>query len=110
MGSDSILKVMSKSGAANLRALVRFNLPSIPAGCVLDAATLRIYSPSASSSQRTLQALRLNGSWTESARHLGEPAGDDRLGRHDHLRHRLPQWNVAAIVQTCTRAARTTAS
>jgi parallel beta-helix repeat protein len=65
-GSDSILKVMSKSGNANLRALVRFNLPSIPAGCVLDAATLRVYASSASSSQRTLQAFRLSGSWTES--------------------------------------------
>jgi hypothetical protein len=63
-GSDSILKVMSKSGNGNLRALVRYNLPGIPAGCVLDTATLRLYAGS-SASGRTLQALRLNGSWTE---------------------------------------------
>ena len=65
-GSDSILKVMSKSGG-NLRALVRFDLPSMPAGCQLDTAQLRLYSSSASSSERTLEALRLNGAWTESA-------------------------------------------
>ena len=91
MGSDSILKVMSKSGNANLRALVRFNLPAIPAGLRPrrgDAA--HVLAGSASSSQRTLQALRLNGLVDGERRHLGEPAGDDRLGRHDHLRHRLP--------------------
>jgi len=65
-GADSILKLMSKSGNSNLRALVRFNLPTIPAGCVLDTARLRLYASSASGSQRTLQAFRLGGSWTES--------------------------------------------
>ena len=64
-GGDSILKVMSKSGNANLRALVRFDLPTTPTGCVLDTARLRLYSASASGSQRTLQAFRLGGSWTE---------------------------------------------
>ena len=65
-GTDSILKVMSKSGNANLRALVRFNLPAIPQGCVLDTAKLRLFAASASSGTRTLQAFRVNGtSWTE---------------------------------------------
>jgi hypothetical protein len=63
-GGDSILKLMSKSGG-NLRALVRFALPAVPQGCVLDTATLRLYSASASSSRRTLQVFRLAGSWTE---------------------------------------------
>jgi hypothetical protein len=63
-GSDSNLKVMSKGGA-NLRALVRFNLPvSLPEGCVVESATLRLYAGSATSG-RTLQALQVNGSWTE---------------------------------------------
>jgi hypothetical protein len=62
-GSDSILKLMSKSGA-NLRALVRFNLPAMPEGCSVESATLRIYAASAAGG-RTLQALQLNGSWTE---------------------------------------------
>jgi hypothetical protein len=65
-GSDGILKVMSKSGSSNMRALVRFNLPAIPAGCVLQSANLRLFAASASSGQRTLQALRANASWTES--------------------------------------------
>jgi hypothetical protein len=63
-GSDGILKVMSKSGN-NLRGLVRFNLPTMPVGCVVDTATLRLFAASASSSSRTLQAIRLNASWTE---------------------------------------------
>jgi hypothetical protein len=63
-GDDSVLKVMSKSGG-NLRALVRYNLPAIPSGCVLDTATLRLYAGS-SASGRTLQALRVNASWTET--------------------------------------------
>ena len=64
-GDDSILKVMSKSGGDNLRALVNFPMPQMPAGCVVDTATLRIYADSASSG-RTLQAFRLASSWSEN--------------------------------------------
>jgi hypothetical protein len=59
-GTDSILKVDSKAGG-NARALVRFNLPTIPAGCQITGATLRLYSGSYKEG-RTLQAVRLNGS------------------------------------------------
>jgi large repetitive protein len=62
-GTDSGLKVTSKA-AANTRALVRFPLPTVPAGCVLDSATLRMYASSASDG-RTLRAIRLAGSWAE---------------------------------------------
>ena len=62
-GSDSNLKVMSKSGGA-LRSLVRFNLPTLPAGCVVDTATLRLFSTGYKTG-RTLQALKVNASWTE---------------------------------------------
>jgi hypothetical protein len=65
-GTDSILKVQSKAPADNFRALVRFELPTVPQGCVLDTASLRMYAASASSSQRTLKAFRLGGSWTEN--------------------------------------------
>ena len=75
-GSDSILKVMSKSGG-NLRALVRFNLPKMPQGCNVESATLRLYAKSASSSQRTLQAWQLGGVVERGRRQLGEPAADD---------------------------------
>ncbi|TDD29679.1 DNRLRE domain-containing protein [Kribbella turkmenica] len=63
-GTDSVLKVDTKSGA-NARAVVRFNLPAIPAGCQLLDAKLRLYATSYKSG-RTLQALRLNGPWTET--------------------------------------------
>jgi hypothetical protein len=63
-GADSVLKVDSKSGNANARALVRFALPQVPAGCQVTGPTLRLHSSSYKEG-RTLQALRLGGSWTE---------------------------------------------
>jgi hypothetical protein len=63
-GDDSNLKVFSKSGANN-RALVRFALPAVPAGCVVKAATLRLYAKSYRTG-RTLQAYALGGPWTEA--------------------------------------------
>jgi hypothetical protein len=63
-GSDSNLKVDGKSGA-NARLLVRFNLPSIPQGCQLQSATLRLFA-SGYKTGRTLDAYALAGSWTES--------------------------------------------
>jgi hypothetical protein len=66
-GTDSVLKVDSKSGG-NARALVRFTLPTIPAGCQITGATLRLYAGSYKEG-RTLQAIRLNGTtpvWSES--------------------------------------------
>jgi N-acetylglucosamine-6-sulfatase len=63
-GSDSTLKVDTKAGA-DARALVRFALPSIPSGCQVTDARLRLYASSFKSG-RTLEAVRLAGSWTES--------------------------------------------
>jgi hypothetical protein len=63
-GTDSGLKVDTKSGA-NSRALYRFNLPAIPAGCQVTAAKLRLYATSYKTG-RTLQASRLAAPWTES--------------------------------------------
>ncbi|GAB3831582.1 right-handed parallel beta-helix repeat-containing protein [Kribbella italica] len=62
-GTDSVLKVDTKSGA-NARAAVRFNLPAVPAGCEITDAKLRLYASSYKAG-RTLHALRLNGPWTE---------------------------------------------
>ncbi|SDU85946.1 right-handed parallel beta-helix repeat-containing protein [Jiangella alkaliphila] len=64
-GTDSNLKVMSKSGS-NLRALVRFDLPDLADGCAVSSATLRLNAAS-SRSGRTLQAIRVAAPWTESA-------------------------------------------
>ena len=65
-GNDSVLKMESKSGSNNARSLVRFNLPTVPAGCTVTNVKLRLYASSYTSG-RTLQAFRLNGNWTETA-------------------------------------------
>jgi Bacterial Ig-like domain len=64
-GTDSILKVQSKGPRDNFRALVRFSLPAVPQGCVVESATLRLYAASAKP-DRTLHALRLAGAWSEN--------------------------------------------
>jgi hypothetical protein len=63
-GSDSVLKVMSKGPSHDVRALVRFAMPNVPAGCVVKTAKLRLNSPSYKDG-RTLQALRVTGAWSE---------------------------------------------
>jgi CSLREA domain-containing protein len=64
-GNDSAIKVDSKAGG-NARVLVRFNLPTIPAGCNVMSARLRLYASSYQAG-RTLQALQVSAPWTESA-------------------------------------------
>jgi subtilisin-like proprotein convertase family protein len=63
-GSDSVLKVQGKS-SANMRALVRFTLPPLTPGCSVQSATLTMFAASFTSG-RTLNALRISGSWAES--------------------------------------------
>ena len=65
-GTDSVLKVMSKGPANNLRALVRFDHPALALGCTVTSATLRLHAASAAGG-RTLHALRLTGAWAETA-------------------------------------------
>ena len=86
-GTDASLKVASKPGD-NARALVRFDLPAIPAGCQVTNAQLRLFAGSATHG-RTLQALRVAAAWTEGSRDLGEPAGDDRRCRDDDIGRRM---------------------
>jgi parallel beta-helix repeat protein len=72
-GTDSTLKVDSKNGG-NARALVRLTLPGVPAGCVVTDAKLRLYAASYKTG-RTLQALRIAASWTETTvRWSNQPA------------------------------------
>ena len=96
-GSDSILKVMSKSGG-NLRALVRFNLPTMPQGCSVETATLRLNAKSGVEG-RTLQVHRLGGSWTEGGvTWANQPATTgSAVTTSSGLGYR--EWNVAAMVQ-----------
>jgi hypothetical protein len=64
-GTSSDLFVASEQNK-NRRALVRFNIGSLPAGCKVTSAELRL-SASASSSGRTLQAYRAGATWAESS-------------------------------------------
>lgn len=64
-GTDSVLKVTSKSPSLNTRGLVQYSLPSVSAGCSVTSAKLRIYNTSPKSG-RTLEALQNAGSWTEN--------------------------------------------
>jgi hypothetical protein len=97
-GTDSNLKVMSKLGA-NLRALVRFNLPaSLPAGCVVQSATLRLYAGS-SASGRTLQALQVNGSWTEGGVTWGNQPATTGPAATTTSGTGYRQWDVTTQVQ-----------
>ena len=65
MGGDSALYVQSRSGSQNRRALVRFAPPTVPAGCSLTAATLRIYND-VPRSDRTIDAYRAAATWAEN--------------------------------------------
>ncbi len=63
-GTSSFLRVAS-SGSANKRALVQFSLPSVPAGCSVTSAKLRLYND-APAAGRTIEAVQNDASWTEN--------------------------------------------
>jgi hypothetical protein len=97
-GTDSNLKVMSKSGA-NLRAVVRFALPTeIPEGCVVESATLRLYAGS-SRNGRTLQALSVNAAWTENGVTWANQPTTTGTAATTTSGSGYRQWNVTAQVQ-----------
>jgi hypothetical protein len=96
-GSDSILKVQAKDGN-NFRALVQFVLPNLPSGCVVQSATLRLYAPS-SSGGRTLQALQVNGAWTEGSVNWSNQPATTGTAVTTGSGNGYREWNVSAIVQ-----------
>jgi hypothetical protein len=96
-GSDSILKVQSKSGN-NFRALVRFTLPAAPAGCVVQSAKLRLYAASYKSG-RTLQALRINAAWTEGGVTWSNQPATTGTAATTSSGSGYREWDVASQVQ-----------
>ncbi|MPZ69634.1 MAG: DNRLRE domain-containing protein [Actinobacteria bacterium] len=64
--SQTIAGVNSSSGA-NARFLVRFDLPTAPAGCTVGTATLNVYDRGPSSSSRTIDAYQANASWSDTS-------------------------------------------
>ena len=106
-GSDSVLKVDTKSGG-NARALVRFALPAIPAGCTVKSATLRLYSGSYKEN-RTLQAFRLGATfleggvnWNTQPATTGTAANAQSRSSAGHV-----EWNVLSQVQSMYGATNT---
>ena len=97
-GSDQILKLKRETGSKANRALVRFNLPAVPSGCTVTGATLRLYAASASTG-RTMQALRINASWTESGvRWTGQPGTTGAAATTTSVSG-WNQWSVTSQVQ-----------
>ena len=85
-GNDSVLKVTSKSGSENTRAVVQFTMPSLPAGCTVTSATLRLNnkSPDRGTHPRSPAELRLLDG---SRRDVDQSAGHHR--NSSHCRHTL---------------------
>jgi parallel beta-helix repeat protein len=96
-GTDSVLKVDTKSGA-NARAAVRFNLPAIPSGCQVTTAKLRLYASSYKTG-RTLQALRLAAPWTEGALTWGNQPATTGTAATVASGSGYREWTVTSHVQ-----------
>ena len=98
-GDDSALKLMSKAPGENSRVAVRFPLPQAPAGCVLQSATLRLYSDSAPDLPHKLQALRLNSAWGENNIAWGNQPQTTGPAAEANSAMGYVEWNVTAQVQ-----------
>jgi hypothetical protein len=97
-GVDSILKVQAKSGN-NFRALVRFSLPNVPAGCVIQSATLRLYATSWTSG-RTLQALQISSNWAENSVNWSNQPATTGAAVTTSSGSGYRSWTVTALVQS----------
>jgi hypothetical protein len=97
-----VVKVDSKSGG-NARALFRFDLPAIPEGCSITGATLRLYAGSATSG-RTLQALRVAASWTETGVTWANQPATAGPAATTSSGSGWRQWNVLTQVQAMASA------
>jgi hypothetical protein len=97
-GNDQILKVKREGSSKAMRALVRFNLPAIPQGCSVTGATLRLYAASAPSN-RTLEARRINASWTEGGVRWNNQPGTTGTAATTTTVSGWNQWTVTSHVQ-----------
>lgn len=91
-----MLKVDSKSGN-NARALVRFALPTLPAGCSVTSATLKLYAGSHKTG-RTLQALQVTSAWTEGNVRWNNQPGTGTQAATTASGSGWRQWSVAQQV------------
>ena len=98
-GSDQILKVKRETGSKAMRALVRFTRPSVPAGCSVTGATLRLWAASAATGQ-TLNALRINATWTENGVTWNNQPATTGTAATTTSGAGWNQWTVTSIVQS----------
>jgi hypothetical protein len=97
-GSDSILKVQSKAPRDNFRALVRFAMPaSVPQGCVVQSATLRLFAASGSSG-RVLEAWQIASGWSESGVTWANQPSTTGVASTTGAANGYLQWNVTSQV------------
>jgi hypothetical protein len=97
-GNDQILKVKRETGSKANRALVRFNLPAVPAGCSVTGATLRLYAASASTG-RPMQALRIAATWAENTVRWNTQPGTAGTAATTTSVSGWNQWTVTPQVQ-----------
>jgi PASTA domain len=98
-GADSALKLISKAPSENSRVVVQFPLPQAPGGCVLQSASLRLYSDSAPDVPRSLQALRLTSAWGENNVAWGNQPAAVGPAATAPAAMGYVQWDVTAQVQ-----------
>jgi hypothetical protein len=98
-GDDSTLKLISKAPSENTRVVIRFPLPQAPAGCVVQTATLSLYSDSVPAELNTLQALRLTSAWGENnVNWSNQPATAGPVSEAPAAMGYV-HWNVTGLVQ-----------
>jgi acid phosphatase type 7 len=103
-GTSSDLYVRSKSGNANRRTFVRFDLAScsIPSGAQVTSARLSFYLTGAPGQSRTYEARRVNASWVETTMTWNNQpavAGVTSIVATGTTSDVRLEWNVAADVQ-----------
>lgn len=96
-GDDSVLKVNTKAGA-DARALVRNALPSLPSGCQVTDAKLRLYAGSYKDG-RTLEAVRLSEPWSEAAVTWNNQPGTSGTAAQATSRSGTVEWTVTPQVK-----------
>jgi len=97
-GNDSVVKVDTKAGA-NARALFRFELTAVPAGCRVVDARLRLYASSWKAG-RTMEVMRADSAWNEAAVTWANQPAVAGAAATAFSGEGWREWNVVHQVQT----------
>ena len=96
-GAETTFRVTSRS-TRDARALVRFTLPTTPTGCVLQSATLRLNSTTATVG-RTLSVYRAAATWTEGTVKWNTQPGETGTAVNAAAATGWVEWTVTTHVQ-----------